>query len=150
MRKHSLTITLGIVTAFLMASFDKGLIPKYPEYGDRIVDLFPILVIYIIIGIYFEIFIRYILFKLFYKDKIKFRNVIDNLLKKFSTLISLSIILNLIITSMTYNKIVLFIPSLAITCVECFIIYDYLKKIDSSSWKKYIILAIIFIFSFII
>ena len=150
MRKHIVTILTGISMAFILIIFCKGFTQLHTAEWEYRLNMLPLFIFICIAAIYAEILIVYILFKLFYRDKIKLNIFLNNILEKYVVLSFLGFIINFALKGLTDNQIILFIPSFAIVVAQCFIVYDYLKKIDSCGWKKYIILAIIFVLSIVI
>lgn len=145
MRKHIITVLTGILMAFILIIFSKSFTELHTAEWEYRLNMLPLFILICVAAIYAEILIVYILFKLFYMDKITLNVFLNNILEKYVVLSLIGFVINFALKGITDNKIILSISSFSITGVECFIIYDYLKKIDSSGRKKYIILAIIVI-----
>ena len=134
---------------FLIIYFDKNYIDTIPEIKIRISTI-PFLFFVAIISAYVTILAIYILFKIFAHKETKLNIIFDEFTKKYIVLNVVCEIVTLVLLRFTSKYTVNLVSDIIIAFVMCVFINNYMNKIKFSNCKKYIILAIIFIFSFII
>lgn len=143
-KKHFRIVLCCFITSLILVCFKKSVIDVLPHITSRL-SILPIGFIVSVFTVYIDMTIVYAIFKMAGCKKLIFKLFINEFARKYSYVLFISVICDIILNFFTDNKIFLNGFSLIFDVIMYVLISKRLEKLDFKGIKKHIILCVLFI-----